>query len=86
MRTHRLIIEGAGGATELATKLFEALPTGRWESAKALANTVQAWKRQDDGAGSIPPEYWQALADLGVSTLEELAAAKAASRFSDVAA
>lgn len=76
MRTHRQIIDDANGATALAEKLHPLL-IGRWETAKALANTIQAWKRQNDGEGSIPAEYWQALSDLEVATLEELAAAKA---------
>jgi hypothetical protein len=77
-RTHSQIVSDVG-VTPLREKLRERgidLPDA----------TVRAWPRRDSGAGSIPPEYWQALADLGVSTLEELAAAKAASRFSDVAA
>lgn len=39
--------------------------------------TVRSWGRRNDGEGSIPAEYWQALSDLEVATLEELAAAKA---------
>lgn len=85
MRTHRQIIDDEGGATALAKKVFPHLPIGRWTTSGAFANTVQAWKRQDDGSGSIPAEYWQALTDLGVTTLEELAAAKAA-RLSEAAA
>lgn len=48
--------------------------------------TVRSWARRNDGAGSIPPEYWRALADLELATLEELAAAEAASRFGQEAA
>lgn len=85
MRTHRQIIDDANGATAVAKLVMPRLPAGRWPSVAALANTVQAWKRQDNGAGSIPAEYWQVLDDLGVATLEELAAAKAA-RLSEAAA
>lgn len=78
MRTHSQIIQDVG-VTPLREKLRGAgidLPDA----------TVRAWPRRDQGSGSIPSEYWQALSDLGVTTLEELAAAKAASRFSEAAA
>lgn len=71
-RTHSQIIQDVG-VSPLREKLREKgidLPDA----------TVRAWPRRDDGAGSIPAEYWQVLADLGVSTLEELANAKALSR------
>ncbi|HYD45126.1 MAG TPA: hypothetical protein VEA79_07675 [Phenylobacterium sp.] len=77
MRTHREIIETNGGSTRVAEDLFVVLPAGRWETAQALANTVAAWKRSD----SIPSEYWAAIADLDMATLEELAAAAEAKRF-----
>ena len=83
MRTHLTIIDAAGGATALAEKLLPQMPAGRWDDVRALANTIQAWKRQNKGEGSIPAEYWQPLADLGVATLAELAAAKAQSLIGD---
>lgn len=85
MRNHLTIIDETGGATALAEKLFPVMPVGRWDDARALANTIQAWKRQNKGAGSIPAEYWQPLADLGVATLEELASAKAQELIGDQA-
>lgn len=36
-------------------------------------NTTKAWKRLD----SIPAAHWQSLANAGVATLDELAAAAA---------
>lgn len=44
--------------------------------------TVRAWPRR----GNIPAEYWPVLAEMGVTTLEELAAAKAATRLPAAAA
>lgn len=76
-RTHSQIVTDVG-VTPLREKLRERgfdLPDA----------TVRAWPRRDNGAGSIPAEYWQVLDDLGVATLEELAAAKAA-RLSEAAA
>lgn len=77
-RTHHQIVTDVG-VPALREKLRERgieLPDA----------TIRAWPRRDDGAGSIPSEYWKVLADLEVSTLEELAAAKAASRSSGQAA
>lgn len=43
---------------------------------KVSVNTVRAWARRN----SIPAEHWQALAQLGLVTLEDLAAAAASQR------
>jgi len=77
-RTHSQIIQEVG-VTPLREKLRERgieLPDA----------TVRAWPRRDNGMGSIPAEYWPFLAEMGVTTLEELANAKAASRFGEAAA
>jgi hypothetical protein len=66
MPSHTDIIK-AHGATKLATQLAELghedMKPGR----------VQQWANRD----SIPPEFWQDLDRLGVTTLADLAAAKA---------
>ena len=85
MRSHRQIIDDAGGASALAAEVFPHLPTGRWSDARALANTVQAWKRQAGGKGSIPSEYWAILSAQKVASLDELAAG-AAQRLGEAAA
>lgn len=63
MRTHQKIIKDAGGATKVAEVLSAS---GR----KVSANTVQGWARED----SISADFWNALADAELATLEELAA------------
>lgn len=68
-RTHSQIVQDVG-----VTALREKLAT---LGILVSDPTVRSWPRRGDGAGSIPAEYWQPLADLGVATLEELAAAKA---------
>lgn len=63
MRTHRKIVQDHGAARlarDLAAQGF-----------KLHASTPQRWSERD----SIPGEYWQALVDLGVTTLGELAQA-----------
>lgn len=77
-RTHSQIIHEVG-----VTPLRERLRERGIELPDA---TVRAWPRRDNGMGSIPAEYWPFLAEMGVTTLEELANAKAASRFGEVAA
>ena len=67
-RTHSQIIR-----TEGVSALREKLATVGIEVADP---TVRSWERRNDGAGSIPAEYWQAFATLEIATLEELAAAK----------
>lgn len=64
MRTHEDIIQAGGGNAAFA----RAVDTD--------ANTVNQWKRQN----SIPAPYWRAVADAGLSTLDELAEAAAARR------
>lgn len=76
MATHSDIIERAGGVTEVRRKLEKAgivLPD----------ETVRSWPKRAGGSGSIPGEYWSALADCGVATLEELALAAERRRFPD---
>lgn len=68
-RTHSQIVQDAG-----VSPLREMLAS---RGIVVADPTVRSWSRRNDGAGSIPAEYWQPLADLGVTTLEELAAAKA---------
>lgn len=41
---------------------------------KPSLHTVRSWATR----GSIPAEWWEPVADLGVASLEELAAAAAA--------
>ena len=62
--THSGIIERADGPAALARAIGQD------------PNTVKAWKRND----SIPAPHWQAIADKGVATLQELAEAAAAKR------
>lgn len=61
MRTHAEIIRDAGGWRAVRDSL--SLPT---DDAK-----VKFWFFRD----SIPCEYWKALADLGLTSVEELALA-----------
>lgn len=58
---HRAVIVRAGGSTALARQIDRD------------PNNVKAWKRLN----SIPSGHWQAIADAGVATLDELAAAAA---------
>lgn len=63
---HSTIIQRAGGVTPLRKILAGAghlLPDA----------TIRSWRRLN----SIPAPYWKALADSGVATLDELAAAVA---------
>lgn len=63
MRTHQKIVQDHGAtrlARELAAQGIEVHPS-----------TPQRWAERN----SIPGEYWQALVDLGVSSLDELATA-----------
>lgn len=76
VRAHSQIVRDAGGATAVAGSLFPLMPAGRWGEIKDLANTVQGWVRAD----SVPPEYWPAFVQLGLASLEEMAAAIAAAR------
>lgn len=62
--SHSEIIARADGSAALARKIGQD------------PNTVKAWKRTD----SIPAPHWQAIADKGVATLQELAEAAAAKR------
>lgn len=61
MRTHDQIIVEAGGPTVVARQVG------------ARPGTVKQWRR----AGSIPAPYWQAIAQLNLATLDELAEAVA---------
>lgn len=58
--------------------------TGPAEFAREAGMTLGAAK-QARRRGSIPPEYWQALASAGRATLEELAEAAATRRQQDAA-
>lgn len=65
MRTHADIV-----------KSFGAAALARWLSDRGLKvhqSTPQRWSDRD----SIPAEYWSALAEAGVATLDELAAGAA---------
>ena len=73
MRTHAEIIEAAGGPHALAAKLGDALSV----EAKTLESRVRGWNLKP---ASIPGEYWPLMASLGLSTVEELAAAAAERR------
>lgn len=64
MRTHLQVIEAAGGYQALAPAL--GLATSR----------VRFWQRR----AWIPPEYWAQIANVGIATLDELAAAAEARR------
>lgn len=61
MRTHRDIIEGAGGPSAIA------------KATGAEPGTAKQWKRLD----SIPAAYWAAIDASGIATLRELAEAAA---------
>jgi len=61
MRSHDQIITDAGGPSALSRRVT------------ATAGAIKQWRR----SGSIPAPYWQGLADAGLATLEELAAAVA---------
>lgn len=65
MRAHRQIIEDAGGDQGIVKALgcASGVRPGR----------VRFWRRRN----SIPAEWWSALAQSGVTTLDELAAAVA---------
>jgi hypothetical protein len=62
MRTHEQIVRDFG-----PTNLYRALPS---VGVKVAQSTPQRWAER----GSIPGEYWQALADLKIASLKELAA------------
>lgn len=65
MRTHTTIIKEAKVA-----KVRAILD----ERGFAVSDpTVRSWMRRPDKHGNIPSPYWSALADAGVTTLEELA-------------
>lgn len=68
MRTHREIVQ-AHGASALVRDL-------KVQGVEVSQTTPQRWADRD----SIPGEYWHTLAQLGVSTLDELARSAAASR------
>lgn len=72
MRCHRQIVQAFG-----ASALYRAL---KERGVSVHLSTPQRWSERD----SIPGEYWQALADLGVSTLEELARAAEQRRAADL--
>jgi hypothetical protein len=61
MRTHRQIIDDAGGYQALSAKIGEP------------ASRVRFWHRRS----SIPAEAWKACADRAVCSLDELAEAAA---------
>lgn len=63
MRTHRDIIR-KHGALKLARSLAD-------RGVKVHGSTPQRWADRN----SIPGEYWAAISDMGIATLEELAAA-----------
>lgn len=78
-RSHRQILEDAGGVTPVRRKLAGVgidLPDA----------TVRSWPGLGDGAGSIPPEYWPSLVQLNLATLDELAHAAEARKFPEIAA
>lgn len=62
MRNHSEIVKERG-----ATNLVRDLDG---KGVKVSASTPQRWADRN----SIPQEYWSVIADLGLSTLEELAA------------
>lgn len=70
MRTHAEIIRSHG-----ASALVRDLAA---REVRVHQSTPQRWVDRD----SIPGEYWQVVVDLGIATLEELAAAAALSRAS----
>ena len=73
MRSHREIIQAHGAAAlvrDLARIGIEVHQT-----------TPQRWADRN----SVPGEYWGALVDLGLGTLEELAEAAEARKFPEVA-
>lgn len=59
--SHREIITRGGGPAAIGHKIGVS------------PNTTKAWSRLD----SIPAHHWQALANAGVATLDELASAAA---------
>lgn len=65
-RTHADIIDAAGGASALARTIG------------VNPNTAKPWRR----LSSIPAAYWASVAQHGIASLEELAAAAALSRAS----
>jgi hypothetical protein len=67
MRTHRQIIQ-EHGASRLRSELGD-------RGVQLSATAPQRWADRN----SIPGEYWRAIADLDIASLEELAAAAAAS-------
>lgn len=71
MRAHRQIIEDAGGDQGIVRALGS--PPG------VRPGRVRFWRRRN----SIPAEWWSALAQSGVASLDELAAA-VASRVSNI--
>lgn len=78
MRTHTTIIQDAKVARIRAIL---------GERGFVVADpTVRSWTRRPDDDGNIPSPYWNALAEAGVTTLEELAAhAEARARASEAA-
>ncbi len=66
MRSHLDIIDDAKGPAKLARAIA------------ADPNTAKQWRTN----GSIPAPYWEAIADAGLASLEELAAAAAQRRAS----
>ena len=79
MRTHSQIVLETG-----VTKIREALGV---RGIVLTDPTVRSWSRRPDAMGSIPAPYWNALADAGISTLQELAehAARAAIKSDEAA-
>jgi hypothetical protein len=63
MRAHRTIIEEWGGDAAVANALGAACGVS--------PKRVRFWRRRN----SIPAEWWAALVEAGVTTLEELACA-----------
>lgn len=63
MRTHQQIIKDHG-ALRLSRDLAE-------RGIKVHFSTPQRWSERS----SIPGEYWAAIVDMGLATLEELASA-----------
>lgn len=66
MRTHTKIIQD--------TKVTKVRAILRERGFVISDPTARSWTRRPDPDGNIPSPYWNALAEAGVTTLEELAA------------
>lgn len=78
-RTHSQIMDAAGGIAAVRGSLADLGLDVPYE-------TVRAWMHRQEGAGSIPPEYWPSFVQLNLASLDELAHAAEARRFPDLAA